>query len=38
MDFGIMSIPALLLFENGRVIKRKIGLMSKEELVSFLDL
>ncbi len=38
MEFGIMSIPALLLFENGRVIKRKIGLMSKEELVGFLDL
>lgn len=30
--FGIMSIPTLLLFKNGEVVKQMIGVQSKETL------
>jgi thioredoxin 1 len=33
MDLGIMSIPALLLFENGKEKARRIGLSTKEEIL-----
>ena len=33
--FGIMSIPAFLLFKNGEVVAQTIGGQSKETLVSF---
>ena len=35
--YGIMSIPCLILFENGQEIKRSIGLKSKSELESMID-
>lgn len=34
-QFRVMSIPTLLLFKNGEVIKKSVGLLSKEELVEF---
>ena len=35
--FGIMSIPTIILFENGNEIKRHTGFMSKEEFINFLN-
>ena len=35
--FGIMSIPTLMVFENGKVVKTAIGARSKDEIVKMLD-
>ena len=35
--YGIMSIPTIILFENGNEVKRHTGFMSKEEFLKFLD-
>lgn len=34
-EYGIMSIPCLIVFENGKEIKRNIGLIGIEELKEF---
>jgi len=34
-QYGIMSIPALLLFENGKELRRKIGFATAEEIGEF---
>lgn len=36
-DYKIMSIPALKVFSNGKVVREKIGFLSKSELLEFLD-
>ncbi len=36
-DFKIMSIPAVKVFEKGKVIKEKVGFMTKDELLEFID-
>jgi thioredoxin 1 len=35
--YGISSIPALLVFKNGEVVDRVIGVQSKENLASMLN-
>ena len=35
-EFGIFSIPTLLYFEDGKLVKKKIGLLSKEEIISMI--
>ena len=35
-EYGIMSIPCLVVFENGKEVDRKVGLTSREELESML--
>ena len=35
--FGIMSIPTLMIFENGKVIKKSTGAKSKEDLLDWID-
>lgn len=35
--FGIMSIPTLLIFKNGSVVKQFVGVTSKDVLVSELS-
>ena len=35
-QFGVMSIPTIILFENGKEVKRFTGFMNKEEFVKFL--
>lgn len=35
-QFDIMSIPTLLVFEKGELIKRHTGYMAKDELVQFI--
>lgn len=37
LEFGIMSIPTLLLFENGELKDQKIGYMEKDELTAFVN-
>lgn len=32
-QFRVMSIPTLLLFKDGEVFKKSVGLLSKDELV-----
>ncbi|WP_273585077.1 thioredoxin family protein [Columbia Basin potato purple top phytoplasma] len=34
-QYNIKSFPTLILFRDGKEIKRKIGYCSKEELISF---
>ena len=36
--YGIMSIPALLVFENGEVTKSSLGYRNIEEVKEFLDI
>ena len=36
-EYGVMSIPTLVLIENGKEVKRNIGLIHEEELEIFLD-
>ena len=31
-EYGVMSIPCLILLENGKEIKRSVGLISKDEI------
>lgn len=35
-EYGVMTIPTIILFENGEEVKRHIGFMNKEELVEFI--
>lgn len=35
--FGIMSIPTLMLFQDGEVAKVDVGAKSKEDLINFLN-
>ena len=32
LEFKVVSIPTLMLFENGEVTKREVGFMSKAEI------
>ncbi len=32
MEYGVMSIPTLLLFKDGELVKKNVGLISKERL------
>lgn len=36
--YGVQGIPALLLFQDGRLIARKAGLMSADQLVDWVSL
>jgi len=35
-EYGIMSIPTLVLFEDGKELKRNIGFLDKERIENFL--
>lgn len=35
-QFRVMSIPTLLLFKDGEVVKKSVGLLSKDELVELI--
>ena len=35
-EFGIMAMPTLLVFEDGKLVKRQTGFLSKDELIDFL--
>lgn len=36
-EYGIMSIPTLLLFKNGQVVTRMVGYQSKDKLVEIIN-
>jgi thioredoxin len=36
MQYGVMSIPCMILFKDGREANRKIGNVPKESLLAFL--
>ena len=36
MAFGIQSIPTLILFKNGEIVKKSLGYMPKDDLLNFL--
>lgn len=35
-EYKVMSVPTLILFENGKEVKRNIGFMSKDKLKEFI--
>ena len=35
LNYGIMSIPTLILFKNGSAVNKLIGLQSKEDIIKF---
>ena len=35
-EYGIMSIPTLLVFNNGELVDKSVGLLSKEDLKELL--
>ena len=35
LEYGIMTIPNLLLFENGELKSQSIGYISKEDIIDF---
>lgn len=35
-EYGVMSIPTVILFENGSEVKRNVGFMNKNEFIEFL--
>ena len=36
-QFGVQSIPTLLLFNDGKMVKRYVGVQRKDELVKEID-
>ncbi len=36
-QFGIMSIPTLLVFKNGEVVNKQVGAVPKEAILALLD-
>lgn len=36
-EYGVMSIPNLILFENNQVVKNQVGYLNKEELLNFIN-
>ena len=35
-EYGVMSIPTIILFKDGKEVKRHTGFMSKEDLEKFI--
>lgn len=35
LNYGIMSIPTLILFKNGNQVDKLIGLQSKDDIIKF---
>lgn len=35
--YGVMSIPLLILFKNGEVYKQSVGVISKSEILEFIQ-
>ncbi len=36
-DFGVMSIPTLIVIENGKIIKQSVGAMPKAKILEMLE-
>lgn len=35
--YGVMSIPTMILFENGKEINKHIGFLPKDEIISLIE-
>jgi len=35
-EYKVMSVPTLILFEDGKEVRRNIGFISKEKLIEFI--
>ena len=35
-EYGVMSIPTLVLFKNGKEVARNVGALGKEQLISWI--
>ncbi len=35
--YGVMSIPTLILLKDGELVKKHVGLMQSDDLISFYD-
>lgn len=35
--YGIMSIPTIILFKNGKEVVKNVGLMNQEQLTEFIE-
>ena len=35
--FNVKSVPCLFLIKDGKIIKKEVGLLSKDELISLID-
>ena len=35
--YGIMSIPTMIIFNNGKEVNKSIGFMPKDEILNFID-
>ena len=36
-EYGVMSIPTLILFNEGKEVKRTIGFIDKDKIAKFID-
>lgn len=36
-QFGVMSIPTLILFKNGNIVATKVGAVTKSQLTAFIE-
>ncbi len=36
-QFGVVSIPMLVLFKNGKAVKTSVGYQPKEEILKFIE-
>ena len=36
-QYGVMSVPTLVMLEDGKEIKKNIGFMSKQELIDWIE-
>ena len=36
-EYGVMSIPTLILFKDGKEVAKTVGFMKKEELTSWIE-
>lgn len=36
-EYGVLSIPTIILFKDGKEVKRNIGFLDEESLIEFLE-
>lgn len=36
-EYGVMSIPTIILFKDGKEVKRYTGFMSKEDFINYIN-
>ena len=37
-EFGVMSIPTIMVFKDGKAISKKVGLCTKEDLLEMINI